>query len=68
MSQPSPDRTPGTTSHCLICGHDYHDVILDKCTKCGGLCSQITDHDMTLMERRQTRGEIIIDSDTYRRW
>lgn len=55
---PKPKVTRGVDSHCLICGRDFFDLILDKCPKCGGLCSKFTDKDMALMERRNTRGDI----------
>jgi hypothetical protein len=58
LSQSKPKTERGVTSHCLICGRDYFDVILDKCKRCGGKCNVFTDEDMALMERRQTRGEI----------
>lgn len=58
-----PKSHPGIDSHCLICGSDYFDLMLDKCPKCGGLCRHYNDKDMFLMERRQTRGEIRLSHD-----
>jgi hypothetical protein len=54
---------PGIDSHCLMCGRDFFDLMLDNCTHCGGLCRYYDDKDMFLMERRQTRGEIRLARD-----
>lgn len=53
----------GIDSHCLICGRDYFDLMLDICSHCGGLCVKYNDKDMFLMERRQTRGAIKLAPD-----
>jgi rRNA maturation endonuclease Nob1 len=50
----------GVTSQCIICGRDYYGKKIEKCPRCGGLCSAFTDHDITFLERRQTRGTIVI--------
>ena len=63
MAQTKGTKKPGIDSHCLMCGRDYFDLILDKCTHCGGLCRHYDDKDMYLMERRQTRGAIKLSPD-----
>jgi len=63
MIPPKPKSQKGIDSHCMLCGRDYFDLMLDKCPKCGGLCRQYNDKDMFLMERRQTRGEIRLAQD-----
>jgi len=60
---PPTKSAKGTDSHCLICGADHYDLILDICKKCGGRCVQYNANDMYLMERRQTRGEIRLSRD-----
>ena len=51
------------TSQCIICGRDYYGKTVKVCPRCGGLCSQYTQHDMQFLERRQTRGEIVVPGD-----
>lgn len=45
---------PGYNSVCLLCSRIYYGATMDKCSRCGGLCQQVTDHDLGLMGRRAT--------------
>jgi rRNA maturation endonuclease Nob1 len=68
MSKSKVKPSPGVTSHCVMCGRDFHNLILDKCPRCGGLCNRFTDNDMRLMEHRQSRGEIVLPDTNVNRY
>jgi predicted nucleic acid-binding Zn-ribbon protein len=63
MSPSKSNIKVGIDSHCLICGRDFYDLMLDTCPRCGGRCNHYDEKDMFLMERRQTRGAIKLSPD-----
>ena len=46
--------TPGYNSLCLLCSHIFYGAAMSSCPRCGGLCQQISDHDLGLMGRHAT--------------
>ena len=42
---------PGWNSQCLLCSRWYYGAVLELCSRCGGRCTQHTDHALGLMGR-----------------